>query len=502
MKKYLHSLPAQPSRQFLASLVVTCALAGCAVGPDYHRPDLALPAQHTDTPVALSDLPAGQPVQHIVAGADIPAQWWELFHSESLNTLIRTSLQNNPDLRAAQAALRVAQENVAAQRAAYFPTVDAQFTPTRQRIANALASPAASNASIYNLHTAQVNVSYAADVFGQNQRQIESLQAQADLEQFQLRATQLTLTANLVNAAINEAALREQLNALQSIRDSQQQILDMVHQQAALGQLGPLDVAMQESAVANAVAALAPVQKQLALLRDQIKALAGKYPDASDMPAFDLASLTLPAELPLTLPSTLVDHRPDVLAAEAQLRSASANIGVAIANRLPNITLGVNSYGSAAYQLSDLFKSGTAFWNLAGSVTAPVFDGGALKHRQDAAQAACDQAEAQYRSAVIAAFQNVADALQAIHADALALQAASNAEQAASKTLAIARRQLELGDISTMTLLGIEQNSRQAQVAYVQAQAARYADTVALFQALGGGWWAADNDPHKEIRGQ
>ena len=480
-------------RPLTASLTVAYCLSGCAVGPDYVRPVAALPARHTEASLEVSTAPEDEVTQQFVAGRDIPAQWWEMFHSPALNELIQSSLQNNPDLQAAQAALRIAQENVAAQEGGYYPTVSAGYSPTRQRTASTLATSASSGAYTYDLHTAQLSVSYTPDVFGLNRRQMESLQAQADMQQYQLQATYLTLTSNLANAAINEAALRAQLRALQSVLDSQKKILGMVQQQFQLGQLGALDVASQESAVANATSALAPVQKQLALQRNQIKALSGKFPDDSGMPQFELASLQLPGDIPLTLPSTLVDHRPDILAAEAQLHSASANVGVAIANRLPNITLGVNSYGSAAYRLSDLFKSGTAFWTLAGSITQPIFDGGMLKHKQGAAQAALEQAEAQYRSTVISAFQNVADALQAIQSDALALQAAKNAEIAARKTLEISQKQLALGDLSPGVLLTIEQNYRQAELIYLQAQAARYTDTVALFQSLGGGWWNRKN---------
>ena len=482
-----------PRRLLPVSLAVACFLSGCAVGPDYVRPDNSLPAAHTERPVDVVAAPEGEVTQKLIAERDIPAQWWELFHSPSLNELIQVSLKNNPDLEAAQAALRNARENVAAQQGAYFPTAGAEFDPTRQRIPNVLASPASSNASIYNLYTAQVTVSYTPDVFGLNRRMVESLQAQADVQQYQLQATYLTLTSNLVNAAINEASLRAQLDALQTILDSQNKMLNMVKRQFQLGQLGPLDVAAQESAVANATAAIAPVQKQLAQQRNQIKALAGKFPNDSSLPQFELASLQLPGEIPVTLPSTLVDHRPDILAAEAQLHSASADIGVAIANRLPDITLGVNSYGSAAYSLGDLFKSGTSFWSLAGSITQPIFDGGTLKHKQDAAQAAFDQAKAQYRSTVISAFQNVADSLQAIQSDAVALQAAKNAEIAARKTLDIGQKQLTLGDMSPSALLTIEQNYQQAKLAYVQAEATRYTDTVALFQSLGGGWWNVKN---------
>ena len=471
------------------SLAVSIALSGCAVGPDYARPDNALPAKHTEQPLDIRAAPDGDVTQKLIIDSDIPAQWWELFHSPALNELIAASLKNNPDMQAAQAALRSVQANVAAQQGAFFPTVGAEFDRTRQRIATTLASPASSNASIYNLYTAQLTVSYAPDVFGLNRRLVESLQAQADIPQYQLQATYLTLTANVVNAAINEASLRAQLSALQEILNGQNKMLATVQRQFQLGQLGPLDVATQETAVANAITAIAPIQKQLAQQRNQIKTLAGKFPDDSSLPQFELASLQLPGEIPLTLPSTLVDHRPDILAAEAQLHSASAAVGVAIANRLPNITLGVNSYGSAAYSLGDLFKPSTTFWNLAASIAQPIFDGGTLKHKQEAAQATFEQAKSQYRSTVISAFQNVADALQAIQSDSLALQAAKNAELAASKTRNIGEKQLALGDISPIALLTIEQNYHQASVASVQAEALRYADTVALFQALGGGWW-------------
>ena len=489
MKKILDLLPLR------LTLAAACLVSGCTVGPDYVRPDTALPKQHTEQTLEVAAAPAGEVSQQLRADRDIPAQWWELFHSEALNQLIQASLKNNPDLQAAEAALRVAQENTAAQQAGYFPTVGAEYDAARQRVAPSLATSASSGAYVYNLHTAQLSVNYAPDVFGMNRRALEALQAQSDMQQYQLRAAYLTLTANLTNAAINEAALRTQLQALQEVLDSQKKILAMVQRQAELGQSGPLDLAAQESAVANAISAVAPVQKQLALQRDQIKALSGKFPDDSSIAQFELSSIVLPGELPVTLPSALVDHRPDILAAEAQLHSASAQVGVAIANRMPNISLGVNSYGSAAYKLGDLFKSGTAFWTLAGSVTQPLFDGGMLKHKQGAAQAAFEQAEAQYRSVVISAFQNVADALQAIQSDALALQAAKNAELAARKTRDIAAKQLKLGDISVLALLTIEQNYQQARLALVQAEAARYTDTVALFQALGGGWWNEPGNP-------
>jgi NodT family efflux transporter outer membrane factor (OMF) lipoprotein len=433
--------------------------------------------------------PGSDDAQHLVVDQDIPAQWWNAFHSERLNGLVRASLEHNPSVDAARASLRAAMEQVYAQQAAYFPTVNASFSPTRQKIARTLASPASSGVSYYNLYTAQLDISYSPDVFGLNRRQVESLQAQADLQRFQFEATYLTLTSNVVNAAIGEASLRGQISATREIIASQSKTLDILKRQRELGDAADADVLAQEAALAVSEASLPPLEKQLALQRDLLVALVGAYPGQSQIPPFELEAFELPAELPLTLPSALVEHRPDVLAAEEQLHSASAAVGVAVANRLPNIALGVDSYGSASLALSKLFTSGTGFWDLAASVTQPVFDAGALSHRQSAAEAEYDAAAAQYRSTVISAFQNVADALQAISADATALRTAVKAENATGRSLAIASRQVELGDLSPLALLSIEQAYQQARLNRVVAQAERLQDTVGLFQALGGGWW-------------
>ena len=459
-------------------------LAGCAVGPDYVRPAAALPASYTAEPLAANG-------QSLTAAQDIPAEWWQLFHSAELNALVTASLQRNPGIEAAQASLRGALENVYAQQGSFYPTVEASFAPSRQKVAGVLASPLASNAYYYNLHTAQVTVSYGPDLWGANRRQVESLKAQAASQRFQLEATRLTLSSNVVNAAIQEAALRGQIKATRAVIDIQTKLLSMLNKQLALGEVGQADVAAQEAALAAAEQALPPLEKQLAVQRNVLTALAGRFPGDGDGARFELADLQLPESLPLTLPSTLVERRPDVRAAEELLHAASADIGVATANRLPSVTLGVNAYGSSATSLSELFKAGSGFWTLAGNITQPVFDGGTLKHRQAAAQAAYDVAAAQYRATVINAFQNVADALQAMHYDAEAMRKAAAAEQAAARSLAIARRQLELGDLSPMALLTSEQTYLQAQLNLVQAEANRLADTVALFQALGGGWWHA-----------
>ena len=482
----------------LKTIFLSLALAaGCAVGPDFQRPTAPavkgytpqpLPAQTTSVEVK------GGEAQRFVHDLDIPGQWWTLFHSNALNELIEQALKANPDLESAKAALRVALETLYAQQGAFFPSVEVNYIPSRQKTAGVLASLLANNNYIFSLHTAQVAVYYAPDVFGGLRRQVESLRAQADSQRFQLEAAYLTLTSNVGAAVIQEAALRGQIAATKQIIEIQRQTLGLLKRQFELGQVAVLDVAAQEAALAQNEAALPPLEKQLAQQRDLLSRLAGRFPCEAITAKFELSSLQLPQDLPVSLPSKLVEQRPDVRSAEEQLHSASAEIGVAIANRLPNITLSAN-LGSTATAINQLFAGGTGFWSLAGLITQPIFQGGTLLHRQRAAEAAYDQAAAQYRSTVLTAFQNVADTLHAIQSDAEAVKAATAAERAAAKSLSIARHRLELGDISYLGLLNAEQTYQQAEIALVQAQANRYADTVALFQALGGGWWNRSDAP-------
>lgn len=486
--------PTRPATFLAPAGVALMLLGGCAAGPDYVRPALDLPARYTAAPATDKAAPTdaeGVPLPRFSSELDVPAQWWQAFGSAPLNALVAQSLAGNPNIEAADAALRVAQENEAAERAAFWPAVALGYSPTRQRVAAAVASPVSSNANLYTLHTAQVTVSYAPDVFGATRRQVEGAQAQTGQQRFQALAARLSLSSNVVAAAIAEASLRAQQRATLAIVADQKEVLQAYRRQQALGQAAPADVDAQEASLAATEATLAPLDKQLAQQRHLLAALAGRYPGDGVAERFELDALQLPAELPLTLPSTLVEHRPDVRAAEAQLQAASAAIGVAVAARLPNVTLGVNAYGSSAYTLSQLFRSSSLFWTLAASVTQPVFDGGALRHKEAAARAAFDQASAQYRATVLAAFQDVANALEAIDADTRALQAALKAERTASQSLARTRAQLRLGDASALALRVAQQAQQQARLNLVQARALRLTDAAALFQALGGGWWNA-----------
>jgi NodT family efflux transporter outer membrane factor (OMF) lipoprotein len=467
-------------------------LADCAVGPDFLRPSPPPVEGYSREPLAAETASAdvsGGAAQRFARDLDLPGQWWTLFHSAELDRLIEEAIKANPNMAAAQAALRVAEENVRAQEGAFFPTVTGNFTPSRQKTATGALSPAsASGAAYFSLYTAQLSISYVPDVFGLNRRTVESLEAQAEVQRFALEATYVTLTSNLVAAAVQEASLRAQLAATADIIKIETELLELFRRQLALGQIAEADVAAQEALLAQAEALLPPLEKQLAVERDLLTALLGRYPSQEPAERFDLANIHLPEELPVSLPARLVEQRPDVRSAEANLHAASATIGIAIANRLPNLTL-TASGGSAANTIDRLFTTGTGFWSIAGSVTQPIFEGGTLLHRERAARAAYDQAAAQYRATVITALQNVADALHALQIDADALKAAVRAERAAAQSLAIVRRQLELGAVSYLALLNAQQTYQTARVALVQAQANRFADTAALFQALGGGWW-------------
>ncbi len=470
-------------------------VTGCAAGPDFQRPAVPAASDYTSQPLAetaASTNVAGGEVQHFDQGRDIAGDWWTLFHSQPLNELIELALTNNPDLKAAQAALLVAKEDVLAQRGVYYPGVTAGFSANRAKASDILAPapnyPAVPQEFQYNLFTPQVSVSYAPDVFGLNRRTLESVKAQEQGARFQMIAAYTTLTANVVVTAIQTAAVQAQVDATRQLVELNSNMVEILRYQATKGYAGRLEVVAQESQLAQVNATLPPLCKQAAQLRDLLAALAGRFPNQSPVKTFDLANLQLPVEIPVSLPSQLVAQRPDVRQAEANLHAASAQIGMAIANRLPNITLTADA-GSTALSLNKMFSSGTGFWGLGAAAMAPLFQGGQLLHRERAAKAAFMQAAEQYRSTVLSACQNVADTLAALEQDAEGLQAAAAAAADARETLDLSHRQWQDGYLSYLSLLGAEQAWQQARINLVQAQANRYADTAALFQALGGGWW-------------
>ena len=475
----------QPAWPLLLALGVS-VLASCSVGPNFKTPEAPKVKGYLAEPLPEQ---SGADAQQYVSGMDIPGQWWTLFHSPALDELVKQSLEHNPTLQAAQANLRQANENVAAQKGSYFPEVQASYGFSRNRDAIGTLAPVLnSNAPVYNLHTAQVSVTYLFDIWGVNRRQVESQQAQADSQRYQLEAAYLTLTSNVVTAAIEEASLRAQIEATTQMIDSERESARILHRQFELGSIAQTDVMAIDAAVANLEATLPPLQKQLAQQRHLLAALAGRFPSEEPSQKFELTDLTLPLEIPVSVPAALVRQRPDVLSAEAQLHGASADLGVATANLFPQINL-TGTKGGTSTVLNQLFDSGNTYWSVGGSLTQTLFQGGTLIHKRRAAAAALDAAGAQYRAVVIGAFQDVADTLTALELDADAVNANLKAEQAAAESLQATRHNVELGLASYLALLTAQQSYSQAVLNLAQARANRYSDTAALLQALGGGWW-------------
>jgi NodT family efflux transporter outer membrane factor (OMF) lipoprotein len=479
-------------RLSVAVLAAPLLTSACVVGPNFQKPAPPPVATYTATPPATTEATPGVPggaAQHFSSSADIPADWWTLFHSKALNALISQALANNADLKAAQAALLVAHENTRAQRGAALPQVSAGLSVTREKDPSAALAPVPSNnAFLYTLATPQLSVSYVPDVFGLNKRTVESLAAQEQATRYQMVAVDITLSANVALAAIQEASLEDQIETTNELIGINHQILSLLQYQKAKGYIGGTDLVAQEAQLAQLEASLPPLLKQRDQQNNLIAVLTGGYPGQNPPDKFSLASLTLPSDLPLSLPSTLVEQRPDVLQAEANLHAASAQVGVATAARLPNITLTGNA-GSTALAIGSIFGPGTGFWNIGAALLAPIFDGGTLLHQQRAARAAYQQTAEQYRGTVLVAFQNVADTLAALEHDAETLKATAAAADAAKKSLDLSRLQYKDGYAAYLSVLNADQAYQQARLSLVQAEADRFTDTAALFQALGGGWW-------------
>jgi NodT family efflux transporter outer membrane factor (OMF) lipoprotein len=481
-------------------------LAGCAMGPDFKSPDP--PRADSFLPDKLGNIvsagiPGGEE-QRLVQNMDIPGQWWGVFRSPQLNSLLEEALQANPDVRAAVAGLKVAQENARAQRATLFPMVQAGYSGSANQTPQILSPATASGNLNYGLWTLGLNITYTLDLWGANRRQIESLDALAEAQCFQLEGAYLSLSSNVVAAAILEATLRGQVESTRQIIADQRETLDILQRQEGLGAVTGADVAVQQAALAQAETTLPPLEKALAQQRNLLATLTGRLPNVQLAQRFELADLKLPGDLPLSLPSRLVEQRPDVRAAEANLHSASALVGVAIANQFPQLNL-TAAFSPQALALDAMFgpAAGTGS-TLAFGLLYPLLDGGALAAKKRAAVAALEQADAQYRSVVLGAFRNVADTLRALEYDAIALRAAVAAENASALSLDIARKRLAVGDTTYPVVLLAQLTYRQALLSRVQAQASRLTDTAALFQALGGGWWnreaAAAPDRENRLR--
>lgn len=478
--------------------IVLCGclfLSSCMLGPDFHAPSAPHVKKYTPEKLpkktaSAKGLRKAGASQRFVSQMNLPGEWWHLFHSPALDELIRLSLENSPNLEAAKAALWQARENYLAQLGTFFPTVGGQVNAEKQRFS---ASTIGGNtgSSVFNLFNVTANISYTVDVFGGLRRQAEAFGAQIDYQQYQLIAAFITLTANVVTTAITVASLKSQIATTKELLAAQQATLGILQKQFQLGGVSKVEVYTQQTLVDQTRATLPPLQKSLAQTRHALTTLVG-VPPSCKLPELRLKELNLPKDLPVILPSQLVRRRPDVQASEALLHAASAQIGVATANLFPQITL-TGNYGWTALNVHELFTPFSKTWMMSTNLLQPIFQGGSLLAQRRAALAAYSQVFAQYRQTVLQAFQNVADSLRAIETDARTLRYQRQAEIASRNALKLAQAQYRLGGASYLILLNAQQQYLQTRINRVQAEAARYNDTAALFQALGGGWWNYTN---------
>ncbi len=502
-RKLRRDEPASQAAVAAGLLFVACAIAaslgGCAVGPDFAEsaaPTDAGYARKMPTSTPSAPTPGGA-AQRLYLGRDTPGEWWRLFHSKQISALVAEAVGTHPTIASAEAALRQARETLEADEASFLPSATGTDSVFRQQLSPAQYGSSSSSGSsfstLYTLFNSNVAVSFTPDVFGKTARTVEGDAAAAEYQRFQLEAAYLALTANVVSAAITDASYAQQIKVTQDLVADYRAQLDILEKRFELGAVSLADVVSERSLLAQAEATLPPLQKARAQTRNQLMAYLGRFPNADKGEAVDLEKLHLPAELPLSLPSALVRQRPDILAAESQLHQASANVGVATANMLPQLTLSAAG-GSQALTAAQLFSPHTMAYNLGASVASQAFDGGGLFHKREAKVAAFEQATAQYQGTVLSAFQNVADALQAIKHDAATLRAQAAAEKAAAESFRIAQIQYRAGSTTYPTVINAEQSLLNARLNRVRAQAARFSDTVALLQALGGGWWNRDDE--------
>jgi NodT family efflux transporter outer membrane factor (OMF) lipoprotein len=477
----------------LAVVSACAALAACAVGPAYQRPAPPPVAGYTAAP-APSSGPAAPAAagavgaaQRFETGAVVAPRWWQGFGSPALDRLVAAALAHNPDLAAAQATLEQAGFELKASRGIFYPQVALNLGAERTRSSGAASGGVGPR--LYGLYTGQVVVSYAPDVFGLSRLVTRDAQARVDIARDQLDAARLALAGNVVDIAFNLAALDDELTALKATIASQRQVLTLTRTQYRLGATAEFNVLTQQSLLASSEARLTQTEQAhdaashlLATYLGQLPATAGQLA----VPALD--ALSLPARLPVSLPSTLVRMRPDIRAAEAQLRAANARVGEAVARMYPDFEL-TGAWGGQSNQAHQLFDPASRLWDLAAGIVAPLFEGGSLRAEKHAAEAAYRGVFASYQGAVLGALRDVADVLRALQHDSALLDAQARAMQDAQRALDLVTAEYRAGGVNYLSLLASQAQYQGARIAFIQAEAQRYADTAALYVALGGGGW-------------
>ncbi|MGA2549158.1 MAG: efflux transporter outer membrane subunit [Burkholderiaceae bacterium] len=467
-------------------LIALGLLGGCAVGPDFTAPTAPNVSTYDRKPTPEATATADGIAQRIVSGQNPASNWWRSFHSSSLDLLVERALANNPSLQSTQATLRQSENQLRAGYGVFYPQAEADLGALRERTAGLLEGEPQSHA-LFNLATASGTISYALDVFGGERRAVESLSAQTDYQRQLTEAATVTLLANVVNTTIARAAYDAQIRQTQELMGLQTDQMNIAQTLFQTGTGAYSDVLSLQSLVSSDEASLAALEQKRDQTEHLLATLEGQTPAEADLPVIDLQSLTLPADVPLTLPSELVHQRPDILAAEAQLHAASAGIGVATAAMFPSVTLG-GTYGVGVVGVSGQPRTTGRFWSFGPSVDIPLFQGGRLWFTRKAAIDAYDAALGNYRQTVLNAFAQVADTLEALQHDAQILKADAKAKESAGDALQLVQANFRSGLVDYPTLALSDIQFHQATIAYLQAIAQREQDTVALFVALGGGW--------------
>lgn len=483
-------------RKQISCILTLIFFAGCTVGPDFLKPEPPKVDRYTSGPELKSTITADGKAQRFEKGAEVTSEWWSFFNSPKLNEIVKTAIQKNPNLEAAQASLRQSQDFLRAGYGVFYPHLDADFQATRQKFSEARFGRGPSSKT-FNLYTLTGTISYALDIFGGQRRSVESLKANVDTEGYTVLGTYLTLTANVVNTLIARAAYREEIKATEEIINIEKEETLLTEVQAQAGTVPYLNVLGLQSQVAATEATLPGLHQKAEQADHLLSTLTGRLPVEWTAPEILLSEINLPENLPLSLPSLLVRQRPDVLAAEARLHSASAQIGVATAAMLPSFTIN-GSYGLVATALNDLFKSSSEIWSIGGDISAPLFHGGELLNKKRAAVENYNFYLASYRQTVLAAFAQVADVLAALEYDAEALDAQARALKSSEESVRIIRTNYQAGIVNYLQVITAYDQYIRAKIAFLQTRAQRLQDTVALYVALGGGWW---NAPGKNPQG-
>lgn len=457
------------------------SLSACTVGPDYvapHEPDVM---SYTGE-------------DHIKFTKTISKKWWETFQSPELNQVIQLGIKNNYSFAAMKETLKQAQNTVTATKGQLQPQVSANAGPGYEKY-GVQATGATDEIPAFHYYTLGPSINWALDLFGATKRGLEQQQALMRYQQQEVNAAFLTLTGNIVTTTLKIAEINAQIISLQSMIQQDKKNIHLIEKGLMAGAFREEELLIAKSQLNHDETLLPSAQQQLSNAQGELNILVGAFPANWQAPAFTLKNFTLPKTLPLTLPSQLVHDRPDILAAESLLHAASAGVGVATANLYPQINLSA-SLSQQALSPGQLFSASSTAASVFAGLTAPIFSGGTLQAEKRAAEHAYKAAYAHYQDVVVRAFVQVSDVLHALKHDNQNITAQENALKTAEDSLQLALRGHAIGSGNELAVIKAEHAYNEIKLAYTQAIAQRYQDTVRLYLVLGGGISNTDNNSH------